>query len=136
DRGTLPRIGMERAADVTGGAFGTPTGTRSAILNGAQGRMGALLRAEVRIEQGPDGSVHAVSLVKGSGNVDFDRHVLSVAPRSIATLPPPPKEGSGIHPDGMRSHWAFEGHLRLDKKLKDFRIPQDLPYLVGASALG
>ena len=131
DRDTLPTAAMQRDA-VNNPAFAS----RGPIPTGGGKPPQPVMRAEIRIEQRPDGSVSSISLVKSSGNEVFDQHVLEVAPKSVAALPPPPERGSGIHDDGMRSHWAFEGHIRLDKKLKDFRIPQDLPYLVGAGALG
>lgn len=131
DRDTMPMAAMQRDS-MNNPAFAS----RGPIPTNGGRPPQPVMRAEVRIQQKPDGSVVSISLVKSSGNEVFDQHVLKVAPRSVAGLPPPPERGSGIHADGMRSHWSFEGHIRLDKKLKDFRIPQDLPYLVGAGAVG
>ncbi|MBI3182587.1 MAG: TonB C-terminal domain-containing protein [Myxococcales bacterium] len=87
----------------------------------ADGKMSGALVAVVEIRQSAGGQLLGHLLVESSGNKLFDTHVMSTAPEAVAKLPPPPATGSGIHPEGLRSLWAFEGKVIYRKKLKDVK---------------
>lgn len=129
DRDTVPMVNLQRDAERYGASFGG--GGPPVLLNasGQRGKLPSILSAEVSIHQAPDGSILEVKLLRGSGNPVFDRFVLEVGPASVKRLAPPPERGSGIRASGLKSAWSFTGNLKLDKRLRDFKLPDDLPYL-------
>jgi hypothetical protein len=48
-----------------------------------------------------------VELVASSGDARFDAWVKRSAALALASVPRPPGQGAGLHPDGTRSEWAF-----------------------------
>ena len=136
DRDQMPMTTLQREAS-RDPAMAANSGRP--VLLGASAKRGGpkpLLVAEVSIHQAPDGTIIEQVLVRSSGNPIFDRFVMEAAPKSVASMPPPPREGGGIRKDGLRSHWAFEGHMSLMKKVRDFILPQDLPYLTAILGTG
>jgi hypothetical protein len=95
------------------------------------GRYGVGLLAIVDIRQTSQGKLVGLSLVQSSGNQVFDKYVMESAPVAIETLPEAPANRPGIHPDGIRSTWAFEGRVTYKKKLSDMRLDKDGWYLAG-----
>jgi hypothetical protein len=87
--------------------------------------------AVVDIRQTAQGKLVDLSLVKSSGNPLFDKFVLKSAPTAIESLPEAPANRPGIHPDGIRSTWAFEGRVTYKKKLSDMKLDKDGWYLAG-----
>lgn len=88
----------------------------------ADGRFGESIVALVEIRQARDGGFLGAVLLQSSGNHLFDKHVLQTAPTAIAEAPPPPARGAGLHEDGMRSEWAFEGRIVYTHKKKPNEI--------------
>lgn len=129
DRDSLPMVGLQREAERHGGSLGGGGGPVLLGASAQRGKLPAILRAELSIRQAPDGSVIEVTLLRGSGNPVFDTFVVGVAPESVKRLAPPPARGSGIRASGLKSVWSFTGNLKLDKRLRDFKLPDDLPYL-------
>lgn len=84
----------------------------------ADGRFGKGIIALVEIRQQRDGALEGVALVQSSGNRLFDKHVLTTAPLAIARLEAAPGQGQGIHTDGIRTLWAFEGRIVFKRKVK------------------
>lgn len=84
----------------------------------AEGRFGEAIVALVEIRQARDGGFLGAVLLQSSGNHLFDKHVLETAPTAIAEAPPPPARGAGLHEDGMRTEWAFEGRIVYTHKKK------------------
>ncbi|HLL54591.1 MAG TPA: TonB C-terminal domain-containing protein [Myxococcaceae bacterium] len=95
------------------------------------GRYGVGLMAIVDIRQTAQGKLLGLSLVRSSGNQVFDKYVMESAPVAIEALPEAPANRPGIHPDGIRSTWAFEGRVTYKKKLSDMRLDKDGWYLAG-----
>lgn len=102
----------------------------------ADGRFGGVLTAVVEIRQDPRGKLLSALLVESSGNKQFDNFVIQRAPIAIEKVPPAPEKGAGIHPDGIRSTWAFEGRITYKKSAKKLNLADDGWYLLGAGALG
>jgi len=73
----------------------------------------------VEMRQAADGKLQGLLLLQASGNKEFDRYVLASAPLALEGLDGPPDAGAGIHEDGIRTQWAFEGRVVLRRKLKD-----------------
>jgi hypothetical protein len=102
----------------------------------ADGRFGQGIIALVELRQAGDGKLAGTVLVQSSGNRIFDEHVLKTAPEALATLPPPPERGAGIHPDGLRSLWSFEGKITFMRKVKVNELtPRDGLTAAGMAAL-
>ncbi len=102
----------------------------------ADGKMTAALVAVVEIRQARDGKLLGHVLVESSGNPVFDSHVMKTAPEALSKLPPPPESGAGLHPDGMKSLWAFEGKVVYKKKLKDVKWDESWWYQAAMIPLG
>lgn len=95
-----------------------------------------VLRVVVELRQTPDGAFAGQELLRSSGNPLFDAFALERAPLAVAglTLPPPPGK-----PEGLRTMWSIEGRVSYRRKVRDFKLPQDAPYLaalLGTGALG
>src|SRR5262249_49914866 len=73
-------------------------------------------------------NVQGTLLLQSSGNSAFDTHVVRSAPLAIERLGEPPANGAGIHPEGIRSAWSFEGHVVYQKKLRDIDLKKDWWY--------
>ncbi|MBI5547794.1 MAG: TonB C-terminal domain-containing protein, partial [Deltaproteobacteria bacterium] len=102
----------------------------------ADGKFGSGLLAIVELRQGRAGELLQLTLQQPSGNAAFDAHVMRAAPLAVGTLKPPPEKGVGIHPEGLRSTWSFEGHIVYKRKLRDFNLLRDGWYLGLMSAAG
>jgi hypothetical protein len=63
--------------------------------------------AVLRLVQDATGHLVAVELVASSGDPGFDAWVKRSAALALAAVPKPPEHGTGLHPDGTRSEWAF-----------------------------
>jgi hypothetical protein len=63
--------------------------------------------AVLRLVQDAKGHLVAVELVASSGDASFDAWVKRSAALALAAVPKPPGYGTGLHPDGTRSDWAF-----------------------------
>jgi len=79
----------------------------------------AQLLAVVELRQAADGRLQGLLLLQPSGNKEFDRYVMASAPQALDLLAAPPDAGAGIHGDGMRTQWAFEGKVVMRRKVKD-----------------
>lgn len=94
----------------------------------ADGKFGKGLLAVVELRQGGDGRLLEAKLLEPSGSAEFDAHVMRVAPQALSTLGPPPATAK-IAEVGVRSHWAFEGHITYKRKLRDVNLAKDGLYL-------
>jgi hypothetical protein len=65
--------------------------------------------------------VEAVTLRKGSGDPVFDAFVLASARAGAQKAPAMPARGAGIHPDGTRSVWSFQGKVVFTKSAKQLK---------------
>jgi TonB C terminal len=63
--------------------------------------------AVLRLVQDARGHLVHVELVASSGDAGFDAFVKHSAALALASVPKPPGQGAGLHPDGTRSEWAF-----------------------------
>jgi len=64
--------------------------------------------AVLRIVQRADGSIASTELLASSGDKAFDAYVVEHAALALAAVPPPPaRVGSGLHPEGTKTEWAF-----------------------------
>jgi hypothetical protein len=99
----------------------------AALRSFAEGRQSSLM-AIVEIHQSAKGKVQGTLLLQSSGNSAFDAHVITSAPMAIAGLADPPASGAGIHPEGIRSTWSFEGRVVYQKKLRDIDLKKDWWY--------
>ncbi len=113
--------------------FADKLGQGSALRRFAEG--GAALFAVVELRQSATGELLTSLLIQSSGNKAFDEHVMRSAPQAILQLPSPKPGGAGIHSDGLRSEWAFEGRVLYKKKLKDMHLKDDWWYLAVSSPL-
>jgi len=113
--------------------FANKLGQGSALRRFAEG--GAALLAVVELRQSATGELLASLLIQSSGNKAFDEHVMRSAPKAILQLPGPKPGGAGIHSDGLRSEWAFEGRIHYKKKLRDMHLKDDWWYLAASSPL-
>jgi hypothetical protein len=91
-----------------------------------------VLRVVVELRQTPEGAFAGVTLLQSSGKPLLDRHVLDNAPLALRELPAPPPGTARA----LRTHWAFEAHLSYARKVRDFKLPEDLPYLTATLAAG
>ncbi len=103
----------------------------------ADGRFGDGIIALVEIKQTREGVFEKANLVRSSGNRLFDQHVMKTAPDAINHhAPPAPSQGVGLHPDGIRTVWAFEGRVIFKHKVKrDQLTARDWAGLAGMQAL-
>lgn len=93
----------------------------------ADGKFGVGITATVELRQDASGKLIEAKILVSSGSKVFDQHVLKKAPEAIAKLPPPPKQGAGIHASGLRSVWQFEGRILYWHKLKVSQLkPEDV----------
>jgi hypothetical protein len=83
------------------------------------------LEARVEMWQSIEGKLVKLSLIKSSGNKDFDAHVVRNAPNALKDLPPPPPDGAGVHPEGIHSLWAFQGKISYMKSAKNVNMKKD-----------
>ncbi len=113
--------------------FANKLGQGSALRRFAEG--GAALFAVVELRQSATGELLTSLLIQSSGNKAFDEHVMRSAPKAILQLPSPKPGGAGIHSDGLRSEWAFEGRIHYKKKLRDMHLKDDWWYLAASSPL-
>ena len=63
--------------------------------------------AVLRLVQDAQGHLLSVQLVASSGDARFDAWAQRSAALALAAVPKPPGYGTGLHPDGTRSDWAF-----------------------------
>ncbi len=130
----FPGSGLTNGQSVFGGGVG-PDALRQKLEMGrslrdfAEGKFGNGLLAIVDIRQGSDGRLLQLTLAQPSGNAAFDAHVMRTAPAAVAGLGPPPEKGIGIHPEGMRTTWSFEGRIVYRRKLSDMSLLRDGWYL-------
>lgn len=89
--------------------------------------------AIVEIRQARNGRVKQTLLLQSSGNPAFDAHVLRAGPTAIDGLPEAPARGAGIHADGMRTAWAFEGRVVYRKKVHEIELGKDWWYFLAAA---
>jgi hypothetical protein len=101
----------------------------------ADGKFGQGLIAIVELRQGGDGHLLRARLLEPSGSLEFDAHVLRVAPQALSLLEPPPPTVK-VPEGGLRSHWAFEGHIVYKRRLRDTTLLQDGWYLALAGMAG
>jgi hypothetical protein len=102
----------------------------------ADGKMTNGLLALVELRQARDGKLLGHLLVESSGSPVFDAHVMKSAPAALAELAPPPATGAGLHEDGMRSLWAFEGKVTYTKKIQDVKLDESWWYHAATLPLG
>jgi hypothetical protein len=98
-----------------------------------QGKMGAVLYAEVELAQAPTGALERLTLVRASGISTFDAWVVEKAATAVDTLGP---LDAAAHPKGLKSVFAFTGHISYMRKVGDIKPGADVPYLVASSLLG
>jgi hypothetical protein len=91
--------------------------------------------AIVELRQGSDGHLLDAKLLEASGSAEFDAHVMKVAPQALTAFGPPPATVK-VAEGGLRSHWAFEGHMVYERKLRDATLMQDGWYLALAGFAG
>lgn len=126
--------GMVKGQSLFGGGVG-PDALRQKLEMGrslrdfAEGKFGNGLLAVVEIRQGGGGELLQLTLTQPSGNAAFDAHVMASAPAAVEALGPPPEKGIGIHPEGMRTTWSFEGRIVYKRKLSDMSLLRDGWYL-------
>ena len=126
--------GMAKGQSLFGGGVG-PDALRQKLEMGrslrdfADGKFGNGLLAIVELRQGGDGRLVDLTLTEPSGNAAFDAHVLHTAPSAIGALGPPPEKGLGLHPEGLRTTWSFEGRIVYKRKLSDMSLLRDGWYL-------
>ncbi|HEY3444880.1 MAG TPA: TonB C-terminal domain-containing protein [Myxococcales bacterium] len=126
--------GMSKGQSIVGGGVG-PDALRQKLEMGrslrdfADGKFGNGLLAIVELRQGSDGRLLQLTLTQPSGNAAFDAHVMRTAPAAVGALAPPPEKGIGIHPEGLRSTWSFEGRIVYKRKLSDMSLLRDGWYL-------
>jgi hypothetical protein len=101
----------------------------------AEGKFGQGLMAIVELRQGGDGHLLDAKLLEASGSAEFDAHVMKIAPQALTALGPPPATVK-VAEGGLRSHWAFEGHIVYKRKLRDATLAQDGWYLALAGLTG
>lgn len=109
----------------------SPTASALPWFDGSSG--GLVVIVEIR-QQG-DGKLLDVAIKRSSHDPDFDAWVLAEIPEGLAKLPPPPDFGPGLHKDGLRSVWAFEGKVSYMRKVDDIKMKDDWWYLPAAAAL-
>ena len=90
--------------------------------------------AIVEMFQKADGNLEDIKLLASSGSPQFDSFVLKSAPTAIGALPAPPREGVGIHLEGLHTVWAFTGTRSYLKDVHDLQ-KKDIPYAAGMGAL-
>lgn len=85
--------------------------------------------ALVELRQAADGAFQASLLLESSGSPAFDAHVLKSLPGAAAQLEAPMLAEGGLHPNGLRSVWAFEGSVRdlVDSAAKPTLKAKNLP---------
>jgi hypothetical protein len=107
----------------------------SSLRDFGDGKFGGKLVAIVEIRQKVDGELTGALLVQPSGDKAFDRYVLLVAPDAVAGLPAPRPSAAGVHPDGIRSTWSFEGRLVYKRSSRDISL-KDNWYLAALIPFG
>jgi hypothetical protein len=131
--GEVPTEVEQQIADRPGSSnlesFQQKMTTGARLREFADGRNGGWLLAIVEIRQSPEGHYQGSMMVHGSGNPIFDAHVLNSAPTALELLPPPEPNAAGIHPEGIRSTWAFHGKIVYKKKVSDIDLKKDWWYL-------
>jgi TonB family protein len=93
-------------------------------------------RTVIEVRQDRQGQFVSASILESSGNKAFDAHALAAVPKALEALPPPPPDGSGIHADGIRSVWAFEGRVTFQKDVKKLKAGDLLAILPLLPVLG
>lgn len=78
--------------------------------------------AIVSISQDAEAKLVEVKLIAASGDSDFDKFVLSIAPEALTQLPP---FAPGSHPRGLRTEWAFRGSISYRKHMRDMNLKDD-----------
>ncbi len=106
----------------------------AALRKFADGGPGGLL-AILEFRQASDGKLLSTLLLRSSGDQAFDTHVLRTAPESIAKAGAPRPGAAGIHADGIRSAWAFEGRVVYRKKARDIHLEKDWWYFAASAPL-
>ena len=102
-------------------------------------RMGKLISSNLNSlldKAEDDGKLLELTLTRPSGNAAFDAHVLRRAPEAVTTLRPPPEQGIGIHPEGLRSTWSFQGRVVYKRKLQEMDPLRDGWYVALLAAGG
>ncbi|MFL5320466.1 MAG: hypothetical protein ACJ790_12470 [Myxococcaceae bacterium] len=117
-QGTFPD-GTTRNESIRNGLY--MGGTIKSLANGDS--TGVL--AIVSITQAPDAKLVSVELIAGSGDADFDKFVLKIAPEALTQLPP---FAAGSHPKGLKTEWAFRGKVSYRRHLKDMNFKDDAAY--------
>lgn len=95
------------------------------------GQMGNELLAVVELKQSLGGGIESSLLLKASGNKVFDGWVMERAPVALENFPAP-DGGVGVHPDGLRSVWAFKGKVTYKRSVGEVKLKEDWWYLLGA----
>jgi hypothetical protein len=93
------------------------------------------LVAILEFRQASDGKLLSTLLLRSSGDKVFDTHVLHTAPESIAKAGLPRPGAAGIHADGIRSVWAFEGRVVYRKKAREIHLEKDWWYFAASAPL-
>jgi hypothetical protein len=106
----------------------------AALRKFADGAPGGLV-AILEFRQASDGKLLSTLLLRSSGDKMFDTHVLRTAPESIAKVGLPRPGAAGIHADGIRSVWAFEGRVVYRKKVRDIHLDKDWWYFAASAPL-
>jgi hypothetical protein len=83
-----------------------------------EGAFGSEMVAIVEIRQTGDGGLSDWRLLASSGLREFDAYVMGAVPQAIGSLAPAPSSGAGLHADGLRSLWAFEGRIQYRTPIK------------------
>jgi len=109
-------------------------GSSGSLLPFFDGSSGGLV-VIVELRQQGDGKLIDVAIKRPSTDPDFDAWVLAEIPAGLATLPPPPAFGAGLHKEGLRSLWAFKGTVSYMRKVDDIKMKDDWWYLPAAAAL-
>jgi hypothetical protein len=99
------------------------------------GGRGSGLVVILELEQGPDGALRSVQVVKASGNTAYDTYVREKVPPALATLAPPPPNASGVRPEGIHTVWSVEGRVMYRRKLSELK-GEDAWYLAAMAAGG
>ncbi len=99
------------------------------------GKMGSNMEAVVELRQAATGALLEALLLRSSGSQPFDAWVLDVAVKAVPLTLAPPDAGLGIHPDGMRSVWAFSGKVVYRRSVRDVNIKDDWWYFALAAPL-